>query len=63
MGALQLSRQFFMTPMMSLPHTYYSATRNQQLDCPPLAGHVQADVCIIGAGFTGLNTAIELAVN
>ena len=50
-----------MTSMMSLPHTYYSATRNQQLDCPPLAGQVQADVCVIGAGFTGLNTAIELA--
>ncbi|KMM79216.1 NAD(P)/FAD-dependent oxidoreductase [Pseudomonas deceptionensis] len=50
-----------MTSMMSVPHTYYSATRNQQLHCPPLEGQVQADVCIVGAGFTGLNTAIELA--
>jgi len=50
-----------MTSTMSLPHTYYRATRNLQLSCPPLAGKVQADVCIIGAGFTGLNTAIELA--
>ena len=41
-----------MTSTMSLPHTYYRATRNLQLSCPPLAGKVQADVCIIGAGFT-----------
>lgn len=50
-----------MTSMMSLPQTYYSATRNLQLNCPPLEGLAQADVCVIGAGFTGLNTAIELA--
>lgn len=50
-----------MTSMLSLPHTYYSATRNQQLTCPVLEGQAEADVCIIGAGFTGLNTAIELA--
>lgn len=50
-----------MTSMMSLPQTYYSATRNLQLNCPPLEGQAQADVCVIGAGFTGLNTAIELA--
>ena len=50
-----------MTSMLSLPQTYYSATRNQQLTCPVLEGQAEADVCIIGAGFTGLNTAIELA--
>lgn len=28
--------------------------------CPPLAGHVHADVCIVGGGYMGLWTAIEL---
>jgi glycine/D-amino acid oxidase-like deaminating enzyme len=28
---------------------------------PPLAGKIQADVCIVGAGFTGLATALRLA--
>ncbi|WP_172148674.1 NAD(P)/FAD-dependent oxidoreductase [Pseudomonas tumuqii] len=43
------------------PPTYYHATRNRPLDCPPLAGVTHADVCVVGGGFTGLNTAIELA--
>lgn len=43
------------------PATYYYATRNRSLDCPPLDGQAQADVCVVGGGFTGINTAIELA--
>ena len=50
-----------MTSPLSAPQTYYHATRNRRLDCPPLEGAVQFDECIVGAGFTGLNTAIELA--
>lgn len=50
-----------MTSLFSAPQSYYNATRNRQLDCLSLEGSAQADVCIIGAGFTGLNTAIELA--
>ncbi len=30
-------------------------------DCPPLDGDVRCDVAIVGAGFTGLNAALELA--
>lgn len=41
--------------------SYYAATANRQLDYPPLAGEQLADVCIVGGGFSGLNTAIELA--
>ena len=41
--------------------SYYAATLNRRIQCPPLAGEEVADVCIIGAGFSGLNTAIELA--
>src|SRR4051794_2185505 len=29
--------------------------------CPPLAGTVRADVCIVGGGYTGLWAALELA--
>jgi glycine/D-amino acid oxidase-like deaminating enzyme len=29
--------------------------------CPPLAGTARADVCIVGGGYTGLWTALELA--
>ncbi|WP_074213556.1 FAD-binding oxidoreductase [Salinivibrio sp. ES.052] len=39
---------------------YYVATQNQALSLPSLAGAHHADVCIIGAGLTGLNAAIEL---
>ena len=41
--------------------SYYAATRNRPLQCPALGEPVQADVCIVGGGFSGLNTAIELA--
>ncbi|WP_437880084.1 NAD(P)/FAD-dependent oxidoreductase [Pseudomonas sp. LRF_L74] len=45
------------------PHTasYYAATPNRTLVFPALQGEEQADVCVIGGGFSGLNTAIELA--
>ncbi|UVJ44327.1 FAD-binding oxidoreductase [Pseudomonas sp. LS1212] len=46
---------------LTAPATYYFATRNRSLDCPPLEGQAQADVCVVGGGFTGVNTAIELA--
>lgn len=41
--------------------SYYAATANRTLQLPRLQGEQQADVCVIGGGFTGLNTAIELA--
>src|SRR4051812_2358039 len=28
--------------------------------CPPLAGTVRADVCVVGGGYTGLWTALEV---
>jgi len=45
------------------PHapSYYAATANLELDLPPLEGEVQADVCVVGGGFSGLTTALELA--
>jgi glycine/D-amino acid oxidase-like deaminating enzyme len=33
----------------------------QAASCPPLAGRGAADVCVVGGGYTGLWTALELA--
>ncbi|MFC6299973.1 FAD-dependent oxidoreductase [Pseudomonas sp. CCM 7893] len=41
--------------------SYYAATANAMPRREPLAGELSADVCVIGGGFTGVNTAIELA--
>jgi len=41
--------------------SYYQATANSSPRYPLLEGDVSADVCIIGAGYTGLSAAIELA--
>lgn len=41
--------------------SYYAASANALPDYPPLSADLNADVCVIGGGFTGVNTAIELA--
>ncbi|MFF7710337.1 FAD-dependent oxidoreductase [Pseudomonas sp. NPDC007930] len=41
--------------------SYYSATLNDHTQYPQLQGTQQADVAIIGGGFTGVATALELA--
>ncbi len=41
--------------------SYYAATANEVTDYPELKGKVSADVCVIGAGFTGIATALTLA--
>jgi len=48
---------------MSEPHihSYYSATAKIPAPYPRLEGTAKADVCVIGGGFSGLNTAITLA--
>ncbi|HYD29383.1 MAG TPA: FAD-binding oxidoreductase [Azospirillaceae bacterium] len=46
---------------IAYPHSYYSVTAHPAPDRPPLAGTVEADVCVIGAGFTGLSAALHLA--
>ena len=47
----------------SQDHTrsYYRASANAMPERPALAEDLNADVCVIGGGFTGVNTAIELA--
>jgi len=42
-------------------NSYYAATRNFTGDFPVLEEAVDCDVCIIGAGYTGLSSALFLA--
>ncbi len=40
---------------------YYTATVNQESNYPRLEENIRVDVAVIGGGFTGVNTALELA--
>ena len=41
--------------------SYYAASANDVTEYPELKGAVSADVCVVGAGFTGVATALTLA--
>ena len=43
--------------------SYYAASRNPRVDYPTLGESVETDVCVIGAGYTGLSTALFLLEN
>lgn len=43
------------------PPSLYAATRDPSPARPALAGRMRADVCVIGAGYTGLSAALHLA--
>ena len=45
----------------NLPDSYYAASKCYSCDYPTLEGLQNADVCIIGGGFSGVNLALELA--
>ena len=40
--------------------SYYAASRNIHTEYPVLQGSADSDVCVIGAGNTGLSTALFL---
>ena len=41
--------------------SYYEASVQRDPVAPPLLGDLSADVVVVGAGFAGLSSAIELA--
>ncbi len=43
------------------PASYYAATASPLAPFPPLKGAQKADVCVVGAGYTGLSAALHLA--
>jgi len=48
--------------MPDLPtHSWYSVSAQPWPAQPPLTGDLQCDVCVVGAGYTGLLTALHLA--
>lgn len=50
-----------MSEMAGYPGSYYAATAVGARDYPTLDDDRQADVCVIGGGFTGLSAALNLA--
>ena len=42
-------------------NSYYAASANEQPQYPKLDGDITVDVCVVGGGFAGLSSAIELA--
>ncbi|MCA1494901.1 NAD(P)/FAD-dependent oxidoreductase [Sinorhizobium alkalisoli] len=45
----------------SYPTSYYAASRNVVRTPLKIEGRIETDVCVVGAGYTGLSTAIHLA--
>ena len=45
------------------PQSYYAASANAVPPRPMLQGEVETDVCVIGAGYTGLSSALFLLEN
>jgi gamma-glutamylputrescine oxidase len=41
--------------------SYYQASAQPFRPCPPLTEDITVDVCVVGAGYTGLSAALELA--
>ena len=42
-------------------NSYYAASVNHVTDYPPVQGDTATDICVIGAGFTGVSTTLHLA--
>ncbi|WP_432695059.1 NAD(P)/FAD-dependent oxidoreductase [Marinobacterium sp. YM272] len=48
------------SPAFEYPTSYYAASAVQTAEPVSLDGEISCDVCIVGAGYTGLSTAIHL---
>lgn len=51
--------------MTNTPHapSYYAGSANPSPARPALQGEIETDICVIGAGYTGLSTSLHLAEN
>jgi gamma-glutamylputrescine oxidase len=49
------------THTANYPDSYYVATRSYHKDYPSLTESIDTQVCVIGGGLSGVNTALELA--
>ncbi|MFT5721592.1 MAG: gamma-glutamylputrescine oxidase [Motiliproteus sp.] len=59
-SSLEVIRELIM-PSISHPSSYYAASANDRRQRPSLQGEVATDICVIGAGYSGLSTALHLA--
>ncbi len=50
-----------MRPSVGFEDSWYYATARGLEEHPPLGDRIRADVCVVGAGYTGLSAALELA--
>ncbi len=50
-----------MRPDVGFEDSWYYATAKGLTDHPPLRERLEADVCVVGGGYTGLSAALELA--
>jgi gamma-glutamylputrescine oxidase len=48
-------------PTIEHATSYYAHSANEKTPRDALHSHIQADVCVIGAGYTGLSSALHLA--
>ncbi|MGB1239414.1 MAG: FAD-dependent oxidoreductase, partial [Pseudomonadales bacterium] len=46
---------------MTSDKNYYQSTASAALNTTSLEGDIQAQVCVIGGGYSGVNVALELA--
>ncbi len=52
-----------MSMVVSHTESYYAASAVGMADYPQISGSENCDVCVIGGGFTGISTALNLAEN
>ncbi len=61
MSSVSLKQSVTQTLGPNHTSSYYAASANPTPERPALQHDISADVCIVGAGFTGLSTALHLA--
>lgn len=61
LGSITTLSPKFSDPIVSSQHapSYYAASANPAPQRPALDGDVQADVCVVGGGFSGLSAALH----